>query len=264
VALRPDITPEAVDYIVESLPLAVNALLLENPAVAFTREQFQRLHVRFGEVPEIMECLIARDDLPLEIRIAETRRTAARMQQMIIERGWIPANDATEVIADAEETAILGLLTDADPEALASVVSALVEGEMLTPAIIVRAACQGAMDVVALILADLAGVPLKRARDAMFVKPPGAFRSLHAKAGLPQGCFWTLQAACDVSREEREDGVKLTPDDFGRRLIEVLMTRYESLSMRERPVQLDYVGRFAADRVRLIARRLKADLLRAA
>jgi hypothetical protein len=135
---------------------------------------------------------------------------------------------------------------------------------MLTPAIIVRAACQGAIEVVALILADLAGVSPKRARDAMLVKPQGAFRSLHAKAGLPQGCYWTLQAACDVAREEREDGVTLTPEDFGRRLIEVLMTRYEALPMRERPGQLDYVGRFAADRARLIARRLKADLLRAA
>ena len=264
IALRPDVSAEAIDYIVESLPLPVNALLLENAAAVLTRAQFQRLHQRFAEAPEIMEALLARDDLPLEIRIAETRRRAARMQQLVVARGWLPANDAGELIADAEETAVLGLLTGAEQADLPAVISALVEDEMLTPSIIVRAACQGAIEVVALILADLAGVSPKRARDAMLVKPAGAFRSLHAKAGLPQGCYWTLQAACDVAREEREDGVTLTPDDFGRRLIEVLMTRYEALPMRERPGQLDYVGRFAADRVRLIARRLKADLLRAA
>jgi hypothetical protein len=47
-------------------------------------------------------------------------------------------------------------------------------------------------------------------------------------------------------------------------MIEVLLTRYEALPMAERPKQLDFVGRFAADRTRHIARRLKADLLRAA
>jgi uncharacterized protein (DUF2336 family) len=238
--------------------------MFDNEAIAFTRENFQRLYDRFGETPEMLECLIARDDLPLDIRIAHARRAAARMQQMIVERGWVPANDAAEFVADAEETAVLGILTGASADQLSSVVSFLVEGEMLTPSIVVRAACQGAMDVVSRILASLADVSLKRVREVMFSKPQGAFRSLHAKAGLPQGCYWTLQAACDVAREEREDNIRLTPDDFGRRMIEVLMTRYESLPMSERPKQLDYMGRFAAGRVRLIARRLKADLLRAA
>jgi uncharacterized protein (DUF2336 family) len=264
VALRPDISPEAVDYIVESLPLAINVLMFDNESIAPTAEQFHRLYQRFGESREMLDCLLARDDLPLDIRIAQARRAAARMQQLIVERGWIPANDAAELVADAEETAVLNILTGAGPDQLSSVVAYLVNGELLTPSIIVRAACLGAMDVVAQTLAALADMPLKRVQETMFAKPQGAFRSLHAKCGLPQGCYWTLQAACDAAREEREDGLRLTPEDFGRRMIELLMTRYESLPMAERPRQLDYVGRFAADRVRLIARRLKADLLRAA
>ena len=42
------------------------------------------------------------------------------------------------------------------------------------------------------------------------------------------------------------------------------MTRYETLALKERSRHLEYVGRFAADRARIIARRLKADLVRAA
>ena len=262
--MRPDISQEAIAYIVESLPLAVNVLLFDNEAVTFTAEQFRHLYQRFGETPEMLECLLAHEGLPLDIRVAHAKRAAARMQQLILERGWMPANDATELVADAEENAVLEILTGATPEDLAQVVSLLVDGEMLTPSIIVRAACLGHIDIVAQILASLAGVTLKRARAMMLCVQPGSFRSLHAKSGLPQSCYWTLQAACDMAREEREDGITLTPDDFGRRMIEVLMTRYESLPMSERPKQLDFIGRFAADRVRLIASRLKADLLRAA
>lgn len=264
VAMRPDVSREAVDYIVQSLPLAINVLLFDNEAIAFTPEQFRLLYDRFGEAQEMLDCLLARDDLPLDLRITHARRAAARMQQLIIERGWVPANDAVELVADAEETAILNILTGAGADRLSRVVAFLVDGEMLTPSIIVRAACLGAMDVVAQALANLAGVSVKRATDMMQGKSKSAFRSLHAKSGLPQACYWTLQAACDVAREETEDGIRLTPDDFGRRMIELLMTRYEALPMYERPKQLDYLGRFAADRVRLIARRLRSDLLRAA
>ncbi len=264
VALRPDISSEAVDYIIESLPLAVNALMLENENLSLTADQYRALYDRFGETREVLDILLARPDLPLDIRIGHARLAASRMQHLVVERGWIPANGAVEMVAEAEEVAVLGILTGTTPEQRSSLIGCLVDDELLTPSLIARAACTGAMDLVADILANLAGVPAKRAREAMFVKPAGAFRRLHAKAGLPQSCYWTLQAACDVAREERQEGVRLPPEDFGRRMIEVLLTRYEALPMAERPKQLDFVGRFAADRTRHIAKRLKADLLRAA
>jgi uncharacterized protein (DUF2336 family) len=264
VALRPDISPEAVDYVIESLPLTVNALMLENEVLTLSGDQYRALYDRFGEEREILDILLARSDLPLDIRIGHARLTASRMQRLIIGRGWIPANGVSDLVADAEENAVLDILARTGPEERADVVSRLVDDELLTPSIIVRAACIGSMELVAEIMASLAGLSFKRARDAMFVKPMGAFKSLFAKSGLPQSCYWTLQAACDVAREENHNAARLPPEDFGRRMIEVLMTRYESLPREERPKQLDFVGRFAADRTRLIARRLKADLLRAA
>lgn len=264
VALRPDITAEAVGYIADSLPLSINVLLFDNEAAPFTAEHFRRLYDRFAETPEMLDCLLARADLPLDIRISHARQTAGRMQRLLIERGWIPANDAVELVADAEENAVLKILTGATPDERQKVVSFLLDKAMLTPSIIVRAACLGAMDVVAHTLAQLASLPVKRVKDMMYAKSGAGFRNLHTRAGLPEACYWTLQAACDTAREEREEGLQLSADDFGRRMIEILMTRYEALPMGERPNQLDYLGRFASDRTRLIARRLKADLLRAA
>ena len=53
-------------------------------------------------------------------------------------------------------------------------------------------------------------------------------------------------------------------EEFGRRLLEALMTRYENLSSADRTKQIEYLGRYGDDRVRKIARRLKADMVRAA
>jgi uncharacterized protein (DUF2336 family) len=264
VALRPDISGEAVDYIVKSAPMKIAQLLFENDAVRLSEQHYHSLYARFGHAGDIVECLLACSDLPLDIRIMQAKRASNRMHQLMAERGWLPANDAAELVADAEDIAVLRILTQADGEELAAVVSFLVDKAMLTPSIIVRAACLGEMKVVQQALAHLADIPAKRAGELMRGKGLTGFKGLHGKSGLPASCYWLLQAACDVSVDEEEEGMTLAPDDFGRRLIEALMTRYESMPLSERTRHLEYVGRFAAERPRIIAKRLKADLVRAA
>lgn len=264
VVLRPDISAEAIAHAVKSTPLPICLLLFENPAVKLDDQQYHALYARFGHSGDMTERLLGCSDLPLDIRIMQAKRASNRMHQLMAERGWLPANDAAELVADAEETAVLRILIEASDEELARLVSFLVSKAMLTPSIIVRAACLGEMHVVERALSHLAGVPVTRARDMMRGKGLTGFKGLFGKSGLPQSCFWILQAACDVATDEAEEGITLDSEDFGRRVIEALMTRYEALPLKERSRHLEYVGRFAADRARIIAKRLKADLVRAA
>ena len=264
VAMRPDISEEAIDYIVDAPPLSIAMLLFENEAITLNRGHLRRLYARFGDNEEMLEKLLARPDLPLDVRITQAGRSAARLQQLLLERQWLSAHEAMELVADAEENAMLGILIAATPEELPDTVGFLIDAEVLTPSLVVRAACRGAMGVVAGVLANLAELSLQRVEEIMFELPQASLRGLHGRAGLPESTYWTLQAACDVAREEREEEISLSSDDFGRRLIEVLLTRYEALPATDRPRQLDFVGRFAADRPRRIARRLKNELLNAA
>lgn len=263
-ALRPDISAEAVAYAVKSAPLPICLLLFENASLQLDDQQYHALYSRFGHSGEMTERLLACSDLPLDIRIMQAKRASNRMHQLMAERGWLPSNDAAEVVHDAEENAILRILIEASDEELDKLVTFLVSKAMLIPSIILRAACLGEMHVVERSLAHLAGVPLTRARDLMRGKGIGGLRSLHSKSGLPASCYWILQAACDVMVDETEEGVALDSEEFGRRMIEALMTRYETLPLKERTKHLEFVGRFAADRARVIAKRLKADLVRAA
>ena len=264
VLLRPDVSAEALAYAVKSMPLATCLVLFDNPAVKLSDTEYHTLYARFGHAGDMTERLLACSDLPLDVRIMQAKRASNRMHQLMAERGWVAANDAAELVADAEETAILRILIDASDAEMAQVVAFLVAKAMLTPSIIVRAACLGEMHVVQQALAHLAGVPAARARDMMRGKGIGGLKSLHSKSGLPQSCYWILQAACDVASDEAEEGIVHDAEEFGRRLIEALMTRYEALPPKERTKHLEYVGRFAADRARIIAKRLKADLVRAA
>jgi len=116
------------------------------------------------------------------------------------------------------------------------------------------------MKVVQWSLAHLSGVGLKRAHDLMFGRGLMGLKSLHSKCGLPQSCYGLLMAACDVVKDAKEEGIALDPESFGRRLIEALMTRYENMQTVERSKNLEFIGRYAEDRVRKIAKRLRAGI----
>ena len=262
VALRPDVSAEVVEVITREMPLAVNALLLENPAIRLGPTHFRTLYQRFGAEKEMLDRLLARPDLPPTLRIAQARRAAGSIQQLLLERAWLPSSVATELVVEAEENAVLDILAKAGPHELPPAVAFLIDNELLTPSLIVHAACQGAMHVVAECLAGLSGLPPRRVTEQIYAR--GRFASLHARCGLPKSCFWTLQAACDVAADEQEDGLRLSAEEFGARIIETLLTRYEAMPLAEQPRNLDFVGKYAAENTRHLATRLRADLQRAA
>ena len=261
IAQRADITEEVVKDLCEHRDIAACIATLDNKNATLKEADYHTLYRRFGQDSEIAERLIARPDLPLDIRVLQAKRASNRMHQLMAEKGWIAANDASELVADAEETAILRILLEASPEECHRVIAFLVAKNLLTPSIIVRAACLGEMTVVERALAHLANVPPNRARHMLHGE---GLRTLHSKSSLPASCLPILRAAADVAREMREEGLRLKPDGFGRRLIEMLMTHYEGMRVADRAKALEFVARFAQDGVRVIAKRLKADLMRAA
>ena len=264
VVLRSDLSKESLAYAVKSAPLEVCLRLFENLALHLDDREYHTLYTRFGQVPEMVELLLGRPNLPLDIRILQAKRASNRMQQLMAERGWMADNDASELVADAEETAILRILVEASNEELARAIPFLVSKKMLTPSIILRAAAIGEMKMVQWSLAHLSGVGVARAHELMFGRGFMGLKSLHSKSGLPQSCYGLLVAACDVMKDAKEEGLPLDPESFGRRLIEALMTRYENMQSAERSKNLEFIGRFAEDRVRKIAKRLRADMVRAA
>jgi Uncharacterised protein conserved in bacteria (DUF2336) len=167
-------------------------------------------------------------------------------------------------VTDAEETAILRILIDAEPIERARATAFLAAKNMLTPALIVRSASTGEMGVVEAVLAHLSGNTYTRAAEMMYSRSALGFKSIFNKSGLPQSCFGILKASCEVRNEAKEEGLPLDSESFGRRVLEALMTRYEYMGSADRARQIEYLGRYGQDRIRKIAKRLKADLVRAA
>jgi uncharacterized protein (DUF2336 family) len=264
VAGRPDIVLDVVSYIVRAGHAAAVVALLGNRRAKLTPSDMQQIFARLGQVADVVDLLLTRENLPVDIRITQAKRAAVRMRQMMAERGWLPANDAHDLVADAEEGAVLEVLKQATDTQRMQGIAFLAAQNMLTPSLVVRAACLGEMEVVAAALAHLTGQQTDRVLSAMRTRGSSGVRSLLNRSMLPSGCHAIVSAACEVTAQITEEGIALDADHFGRRLLEILMLEFGGLVPRDQAKLMDFVGRFADERVRKIARKLKADMLRAA
>jgi uncharacterized protein (DUF2336 family) len=264
IATRHDISEDAKSFILRAGTAVAAVALLRNSKVKLTAVELQQLYQRLGQNGDVVDCLLQRNDLPLDIRIAQARRSAVRMRQLMAERGWMPANDANDLVADAEENAVLHVLKQASDTEREAGVKYLASQNMLTPSLIVRAACLGEMEVVAASLGHLSGQPAQRVYGLLQMRGGQGVRPMLNRSMLPTSCHAIIGSACDVASQAREEDIRLDPDNFGRRLLEMLMLQFGALGSRDQAKLMDYVGRFADDKVRKIARKLKADMLRAA
>ena len=264
IARRKNVSVEAQTYIVKSGTLAAVIALLGNRFAKLNAADLREIYQRLGKSGDLVECLLARSDLPLDIRIMQAKRAAVRLRQLMAERGWLPANDAADLVADAEENAILQVLGEAKPEDRAEATNFLATQNMLTPSLVMRAACLGEMQVVSAALSHLTGQSAARVHELISTRGSSGIKSLVNRSGLPGSCHGLLSAASEVENELRHEGISLDADGFGRRLLETLMMQHGALSLRDQAQHIEFVGRFADDKVRKIARKLKADMLRAA
>jgi uncharacterized protein (DUF2336 family) len=264
VAARADISADAVSFIVRAGSAIAVTALLRNKKANLKPQDLHQIFARLGQSGDVVELLLLRDNLPLDIRITQAKRSAVRMRQLMAERGWMPANDANDLVADAEEGAVLQVLNQASDAERTYGIQFLASQNMLTPSLIVRAACLGDMQNVAAALGHLSGQQVERVYAIMQTRGGQGIRSLLSRSMLPVGCHAIISCAADVSAQMREEDIVLDADNFGRRLLEVLMLQFGAAGPRDQAKLMDYVGRFADEKVRKIARKLKSDMLRAA
>ncbi len=264
VARRPDLTDDVKSHILENCGASVVLELLANSNETFTADDFNALYERFGQSATVMEELLLRTDLPSEIRLLQTRRVASRMKLFLAENDWAGQGASSHTVDETEELTVISILLETPPELSDSLMTFMAERNMITPSLAIRAAATGRMRAVELVIQHLTGTSLSRVRDLMYARGASGFKSIYTKSGLPLGCFGLMLAACTVATESKEEGVPLTTENFGRRVLESLMTRHETMSQADRTQQIEHLSHYADPLVRKIARKLKSGLARAA
>ncbi len=265
VCRREDVCAEVVREAIMVAEREVALVCIRNAHAVFSPKLARRAYLRFREDEEVIEALLQRHDLPLEVRLAHVEVMAGRLRAVMREAGWAEAQRALEAAASMEEQALVDILADADDEdGLVSAFEFLSRRGKLTAAVLLRAAVAGHVAVLVHALAWLSKMKISRLKQVLRSGASLALaRTALMRSGLPEGAhalaLSVLLAARRRGENAAEPGQRMR--GFGPLVLEAIATT-EHLSVAEKMQAAGMLQKLGDERTRELAARFVQSLLR--
>jgi uncharacterized protein (DUF2336 family) len=239
-------------------------VLIENTAAEIPVSALARMTERHGQLSAIREALFLRGDLPAETRQALVARLTETLVQFVAERDWVSEERMQRSAREACERATVAIASGRCADEVAVLVQHLAASGQLTGNLLFRALLSGNMQFAIDALSELSG--MRPARVAAIVSDRGAhgFRALYEQAGLPAAAFDAFRTAIEVINESGFVGDTIGAASLKRRIVERVLTRYETLAGSDLDYLVALLRKYAAEAAREEARYYTADLIAAA
>ena len=265
---RPDAAPQLAAAIAGEGQREVAAALLRNAHVRLDERLLKMMFARFNKDPEVVKLLLARDDLPVEVRLAHVRLATHRLRVAGEKDNALAAAQVAAAAQQAEEKALVAVLNATHGAGeLRRALIFLAEKGALTPAVVFHAACRGHAGVLAHTLTLLAGFGRRRADKVLRGRGLFGLKHLYANSELPEDLFPLAQAVLATARELGMDACGRAKADaaaFGRKVLAHLMTAHAHLPMAEKAHLVRLLARFTDSDVRKLAEKLSDEMSLAA
>ncbi|ACL61942.1 DUF2336 domain-containing protein [Methylobacterium nodulans] len=263
IAARPSLSPMVCGALAEIAGPASLGRLAANPGAAITPGSLLRMVERHGDDGALREALLARPDLPLEVRQAVAASLARSLSDFVIACGWLPPERGERVAREARDRTTLGLAEGAAREDLRRLVTYLRRNGQLTAGLILRAMLSRRMAFTEAALADLSGLPVERVSGLLHESHGQGFAALYRRAGLPGPLEPAFAAAMSAWREEASGFTEESGPALSRRMIERAVTACERLPFAESHALVALLNRFdaeaAREEARLLARTIASE-----
>lgn len=211
---------------------------LRNDGAAFSERGMTTALGRFPTSIEIEAAMVDRPVLPLGVSEKLAARLTGQLFDRLVERHQLPPQLAIDLATGARERASIDLIAQAGNQAdLVRFVQQLNLNGRLTPSFVVRALCQGEVRLVEHALAEMAGIPHGKAWLLVHDGGVLGLRAIFDRAGMPPNLYPAFRAAIDVLHETEFDGGEADRNRFRKRMIERVLTRFQSIPAED----LDYL-----------------------
>lgn len=232
--------------------------LAANHEAEVTTGSLLRMVARHGDAAPLREALLARPDLPLEVRQAVTARIAESLAAFAVASGWLTPVRSARASREARERATLAFSVEAEPTDLARLVTHLRRHGELNAGLLLRAILSGRMAFVEAALADLTGLGRNRIAGLMLDASGAGFAALHRRAGLPEALLPAFAGALSAWQEAMRGRSDLSEAALSRRMIERALTACETMPFAEAASIMALLSRYEAeaarDEARLVAK----------
>lgn len=265
VAARTPLSAAVAAALAEVGSAAACLVMLENSVAQPTATALGRIAERHGHLAAVRDALLARPELPPETRQALVAVFSETLARFVIHREWLPEERANRVTRDACDRATVSIASEiSNDDDVAALVRHLRTSGQLTGGLILRALLSGNVRFLVEALAELTGIEPQRVAGIVTDRGGHGFRAVYQRAGLPAAAFLAFRAALEVINEMGFTADKQSHAILRRRMIERVLTRYESAAPDELDQLLALLRRFAAEAAREEARSYTADLVAAA
>ena len=241
IANRRTVHADVADALVENSAVPAVAKLVSNPGAHLTEPCYHRVVDRFGDVEEIQKPLVERPILPVTVAERLVTLVSSHLRTQLLTRHKISPELAADIILQSRERATVGLAMGASDEEVEALVSQLASNDRLTSSLVLRAICMGNLKFFEHAVAWLAGVPLANTR--LLTHDPGSsgLETLCKRASLPENTVPAIRAAIAVINETDFAGGEDEADRYCRRIIERVLTQYETLDLEFEDDDLEYL-----------------------
>ncbi|MFE1602530.1 DUF2336 domain-containing protein [Methylobacterium sp. ID0610] len=260
IAGRPAVSPMVCGALAEVAGPEALRRLAGNPGAAITPGSLLRMVERHGDTGALREAILARPDLPLEVRQAVTARLAQSLSAFVSACGWLSPDRSERITREARDRTTLGLAEGAVREDLRRLVAYLRRNGQLTAGLILRAMLSRRMDFTEAAFTDLSGLAVERVAGLLHDAHGQGFTALYRRAGLPAALEPAFAAAMSAWREEADGLTEESGPALSRRMIERAVTACEGLPFAESHALVALLNRFDAEAAREEARLLARSI----
>ena len=260
IAERPHVPVEVSAALAEVASLDALVALARNEGAEIAPGSLARLIERHGGDGVLREALLARDDLPVEIRQSLASALARALQTFVVARGRLTAERGGRVVREAGERTIVALTDRAEGGEVRRLVAHLRRTGQLTPALILRSLLSGGTGIAEAAFADLSGLAPSRVAAILRDRRGGAFAALYGRAGLPDGLRPAFTAALSARHEAGAEEWTLPGARLSRRMIERVLTACADLPAEETGKLMALLRRYEVEAAREEAREVAQAL----
>lgn len=241
IASRPTIHADVADALVDQGEQYVVSKLVSNPGAHLTEPCIHKVVDRFGDVEAIQERLVKRPILPVTVAERLVTKVANHLRGELLARHKISPDLAADLVLQSRERATVGLAMGATDDEVEALVGQLAINDRLTSSLVLRAICMGNLKFFEHALARMAGVPIANTRLLIHDQSGSGLDTLCKRAEFPKAIQPAIKSAVSVIGETEFDGREGEAERYSRRVIERVLTQYESLDVEFDNDDLEYL-----------------------
>ena len=230
VAKRKTVSEPVSDALVGTGNANVVGTLLANHGAEIAEPSYGKVIDRFANDNRIQELMIERPTLPL----ATTERLIAwvsiELRERVLARHGCVGDLADELIRHGREGALTrSVAADGKDDEVEGLVGRLKGKGDLTPTLVLRALCEGDLNLFEAAMAAMAGMSVPNARTFLHDRGLGGLRMVFRNTAMPQPMFRPIQLAIEEVGALRGERADATAAEISQRILDRLAAEYDDL-----------------------------------